>query len=115
MTTPGETIRGEIKLEAPTGSHIELSLDSLKKFETIDFQKLPVTINDTEKEIHQFNFIFQVGAPEKIPAQKIMIELQTKSQKKAISVELPEITIKSAFPSGKSTGKLPDLEENDFH
>ncbi|MES2309435.1 MAG: hypothetical protein V4507_11310 [Verrucomicrobiota bacterium] len=111
--TPGATLEVEIDLESPLGSSVQVSLSGLQNLDPMESLSLPVQLKGSEKELHPFRFTLQAGPPEKIPSQKIPIEFQQGSEKKNLSIEFPEIVIQSAFPSGKSNGQIPSLEEHD--
>ncbi len=109
--TPGARLDCELDVQAPAATQLEKPQLNLPGTELVDFVALPVSLTSTGGEERKFRWTYQAGPPGSVANPSVCVNFISAQAANSLSIELPAITIKSAFAPGTFTDTLPPLEE----
>ena len=109
---PGERVDCELVVISPAATCIEPPLWKPAGLEPVDFAALPVTLDDKGRESHRWRWTFQAAGPGTAGGGILRLDFTTAETPGNLTLTVPEIIIKSAFPPGNPADTLPPLEEH---
>lgn len=109
---PGDRIDCELDVRSPLASRVTPPAWKPAGLEPVDAAELPVRLDDQGRELRQWHWTFQAGAPGSISGEAISLEFTMDEKPHKLVIDIPDIVVSSTFAPGKPADTLPPVEEH---